>query len=157
MRAARHVIAQLKPRYWFIENPDGHLATRPLMQDIAHLLGVGPKVGPCPGPGPVSANQMLPRGCVCHAITLSRSIPPAFPRSYLGPVPRWVGVGPKVGPRPGPGPCHPGSEPMSGQNTQAVSCSHVGAVASSSAARRAPCMRSARCPLGRRRFPDEVR
>jgi len=37
VRAARHVIAQLKPRYWFIENPDGHLATRPLMQDIAHL------------------------------------------------------------------------------------------------------------------------
>ena len=37
VRAAREVIAYLKPRYWFIENPVGYLATRPVMRDINHL------------------------------------------------------------------------------------------------------------------------
>ena len=37
VRAAQEVIQQLKPRYWFIENPVGLLATRPVMRKLAHL------------------------------------------------------------------------------------------------------------------------
>ena len=37
VRAAQEVIQQLKPRYWFIENPVGLLTTRPVMRKLAHL------------------------------------------------------------------------------------------------------------------------
>ena len=37
VRAAQEVIQCLRPRYWFIENPVGLLATRPVMQRLAHL------------------------------------------------------------------------------------------------------------------------
>ena len=37
VRAAREVINYLQPRYWFIENPVGYLATRPCMRDLEHL------------------------------------------------------------------------------------------------------------------------
>ena len=37
VRAAREVIQYLQPRYWFLENPVGHLAARPVMRDIEHL------------------------------------------------------------------------------------------------------------------------
>ena len=37
VRATRQVIAALKPRYWFIENPEGYLCTRPIMQDLEPL------------------------------------------------------------------------------------------------------------------------
>jgi hypothetical protein len=37
VRAARYIIDKMQPRYWFIENPDGYLTTRPIMQDITHL------------------------------------------------------------------------------------------------------------------------
>ena len=38
VRAALHVINYLKPRYWFIENPDGLLASRPGMQPLQPFL-----------------------------------------------------------------------------------------------------------------------
>lgn len=40
VRAAREIITYLAPKYWFIENPVGHLAKRPLMRDIDHLRHV---------------------------------------------------------------------------------------------------------------------
>jgi len=40
VRAARRVIATLKPRYWFLENPEGYLHTRPVMQDLEALKKV---------------------------------------------------------------------------------------------------------------------
>ena len=38
VQAALKCIAHLQPTYWFIENPVGHLHTRPLMQPHAEYL-----------------------------------------------------------------------------------------------------------------------
>jgi hypothetical protein len=40
VRAAKPVIATLTPRYWFPENPEGYLHTRPVMQDLEALKKV---------------------------------------------------------------------------------------------------------------------
>jgi hypothetical protein len=40
VEAALHVIAYLQPKYWFVENPEGLLATRPFMRPYAHFLNL---------------------------------------------------------------------------------------------------------------------